>query len=78
MYWAFRLPLLYGEEDIAIARKWLDTVFGEINALQNEGKSARGTTEVLAVKEDKTIGWIEDAIWEEKMRLCEILPEESL
>ncbi|KAK0241150.1 carboxylesterase [Armillaria nabsnona] len=78
VYWAFRLPLLYGEEDVVFARKWLDTVFDEINALQKEGKSARGTTEVLAVKEDKTIGWIEDSVWEEKMRLCDILPEESL
>ncbi|KAK0195962.1 carboxylesterase [Armillaria mellea] len=76
-YWAFRLPLLYGGEDVAIARKWLDTVFDEIDALQREGNSARGITDVLTVKADKTIGWIEDPVWEEKMRLCEILPESS-
>ncbi|KAK0212301.1 carboxylesterase [Desarmillaria ectypa] len=77
MYWAFRLPMLYTEEDVSIARKWLDTVFGEINTLQEEGKSTHGPREVLALKGDKTMGWIEDAVWEEKMRLREILPEES-
>ncbi|KAK0459277.1 carboxylesterase [Desarmillaria tabescens] len=77
VYWAFRLPMLYAEKDVAIARKWLETVFSEINMLQDEGKSSRGPREVLALKEDKTIGWIEDAVWEEKMRLCKILPERS-
>ncbi|PCH34967.1 carboxylesterase [Wolfiporia cocos MD-104 SS10] len=74
-FWALRLPIL--EPDQAdIARQWLDTIDVEIKYAEANGNQ-RGLREVLALKEDKTIGWVEDDRWNAVMRLCEALPGES-
>ena len=71
--WTFRLATLT-DEQVPVARSWLDAVEREFDALEG---SARGPREVLVLTEDKKIEWREDASWERLMRLTSALPGEG-
>lgn len=73
--WALRLPTL-DPQQADVARSWLDTIAHEVAALEKAGKPTTPVTEVLALKEDKTIGWQQDAKWERYMQLRLALPGE--
>ncbi|KAF7317744.1 Carboxylic ester hydrolase [Mycena kentingensis (nom. inval.)] len=75
MLWAFRVPNLT-ESQMDVARNWLDRVQEETTAIEKAGKSVHGLRDilVLGLGKDDAIGWTEDALWEEKMRLLDALP----
>lgn len=73
--WALRLPILQPSQ-ADIARQWLDTIADAVKTAEAEGNT-KELQEVLALKEDKTIGWKQDDRWDELMRLREALPGES-
>jgi hypothetical protein len=50
-------------EQLQVIGDWLDILFKEIEELE-EGKAPRSPREVLALKEDKSIGWVEDPRWD--------------
>ncbi|PSS37448.1 hypothetical protein PHLCEN_2v655 [Hermanssonia centrifuga] len=74
--WAFRLPSLLPDQ-VEIARAWLDAVAHELESVEKEGVMKRSATQILALKEDKTIGWIEDEKWDRYMALRHVLPGED-
>ncbi|KAI0084081.1 carboxylesterase [Irpex rosettiformis] len=74
--WAFRLPTLQ-EDQVGVARSWLDAIAREVEALEKAGKPLRTAREVLALRKDKSIGWEEDARWEHYMKLRCALPGEE-
>ncbi|KZV76028.1 alpha/beta-hydrolase [Peniophora sp. CONT] len=74
--WAFRKPAL-NEDQVPVAREWLNTIATELARLQSGG-APRGEREILTLKEDRTIGWTEDARWEEYMRIRRALPGEDV
>ena len=55
----------------------MNTVATELARLQAGGAS-RGVREILTLKEDRTIGWTEDAQWDEYMRIRKALPGEDV
>ncbi|KAF7317742.1 Carboxylic ester hydrolase [Mycena kentingensis (nom. inval.)] len=75
MLWAFRAPNLT-ESQMDVARNWLDRVQEETAAIEKAGKSVHGLRDilVLGLGKDDAIGWTEDALWEQKMRLLDALP----
>ncbi|KAI0077724.1 alpha/beta-hydrolase [Panus rudis PR-1116 ss-1] len=74
--WALREPVLQPAQ-VETAQAWLDAVDSEVKKLEEEGKNQHSVLEVLALKEDKTIGWIEDTRWDSMMRLSQVLPGEG-
>lgn len=69
---AFRAPAL-APEQIDIAKNWLDRIRTEVEVLEKEGKPLRDLKVVLALQEDKTIGWKEDNKWDTIISLHEVL-----
>ncbi|ESK82478.1 putative carboxylesterase [Moniliophthora roreri MCA 2997] len=70
--WHYRLPVLE-EEDVVIAKAWLDRVDDEVKALEKVGSSSLDVRKVLALKKDKTIEWDDDEMWEVKMEMSDIV-----
>ncbi|EPQ55190.1 carboxylesterase [Gloeophyllum trabeum ATCC 11539] len=73
--WALRIPSLEYDQAVT-AGAWLDRIDKEIKEI--EGKSAGALADgdlktVLALREDKTIGWIEDKRWDELMKIASVL-----
>jgi hypothetical protein len=67
--WAFRLPVLE-EDQVKIAREWLESVDRETKAAEKKDKPSGGDPrDVLMLRKDKTIGWEKDSLWDEMMRL---------
>ncbi|TFK34010.1 carboxylesterase [Crucibulum laeve] len=75
--WAFRLPNLT-KEQVEITKRWLNRFFEELKTLEKEGKSSSGLKTVLALREDRTIGWDLDEKWDRLMSLRDILPGEKI
>lgn len=73
--WALRLPTLEPLQ-ADVARKWLDAIDAAVRSVEAQGNT-KGLQEVLALKEDKTIGWRGDDRWDELMRLRVALPSET-
>ncbi|KAK0240979.1 Alpha/Beta hydrolase protein [Armillaria nabsnona] len=73
--WHLRLPSLEPSQ-AKIARAWIRRVDEESTILEPEGKPSRANNEVFALCEDKSIKWVEDDKWAEKMRLLVTLPGE--
>ncbi|OCH89198.1 carboxylesterase [Obba rivulosa] len=71
--WALHLPMLK-EDQIGVARAWLEAISSAVAAA--ECGECRNPHEVLALNEDKAIGWKEDDRWDELMRLWQALPGE--
>ena len=59
-----------------IARAWLMAIEKETRALADAGRPLHAAKEVLVLREDKSIGWEDDKIYESIMRLAEALPAE--
>ncbi|OBZ67787.1 hypothetical protein A0H81_12181 [Grifola frondosa] len=74
--WALRLPIIEPSQ-ADVARAWLDAVAAEVKAVESGDTLSRGLQQVLALKEDKTIGWKQDDLWDNLMRLLEALPGET-
>ena len=74
--WAFRLPALK-DDQVAIARAWLNVVAREVDDLEKEGTAKHALGQVLALTKEKTIEWQEDKYWDEVMRMCTLLPGEQ-
>ncbi|KAI0692905.1 carboxylesterase [Cytidiella melzeri] len=74
--WAFRIPSLV-QDQVEVARSWLEAIAREVEVLEKAGKPLRSETEVLALKEDRVVGWKEDAKWEHYMELRRALPGET-
>ncbi|KAK0207452.1 hypothetical protein IW262DRAFT_1302783 [Armillaria fumosa] len=60
-----------------IARAWIRRVDEERTNLEREGRLSRSNDEVFALCEDKSITWVKDDKWTEKMRLFVTLPGET-
>ncbi|KAK0240977.1 Alpha/Beta hydrolase protein [Armillaria nabsnona] len=73
--WHLRLPSLEPSQ-AKIARAWIRRVDEERTILEREGKPSRANDEVFALCEDKSIKWVKDDKWTEKMRLLVTLPGE--
>ncbi|KAF8997843.1 carboxylesterase [Cyathus striatus] len=71
--WALRVPNL-DEDQVGVAKDWVDKVQKEIKQL--EWNSRRSQIELLALQEDKSIGWTKDHKWEWFMKLHDIVPGE--
>jgi len=63
-------------DQIPVALAWLHAVDAEIRRLQ-AGGAPKGLKNILALKEDKTVGWIEDAKWDGYMKAKVALPGEG-
>lgn len=72
---AFRTPELEGDQ-VDVARNWLDRIKTEVEELEKHGKPLRDVKMILALQEDKTIGWMEDRKWETIVSLHKVLPGE--
>ncbi|CCM06018.1 uncharacterized protein FIBRA_08262 [Fibroporia radiculosa] len=72
--WTLRLPSL-DESQADVARAWLDSIVEETKVVETQGNT-RGLHEVLALNEDRTIGWRADDRWDELIRLRVALPGE--
>ncbi|EED80621.1 predicted protein [Postia placenta Mad-698-R] len=73
--WALRIPNLEPQQ-AEVARKWLDAIDAEVKQVEEHG-NGRDLQEVLALNEDRTIGWKPDERWNELMRLRAALPSEA-
>ena len=74
--WAFRLPLLK-DDQVAIARSWLNVIAREVEALEQEGTAKHTQGQVLTLTTDRTIEWQVDKYWDQYMRVCSALPGEQ-
>lgn len=74
--WAFRLPALK-DDQVVIARAWLNVVAREVDELEKEGTAKRSLGQVLALTKDKAIEWQEDKYWDGVMKMCTLLPGEQ-
>ncbi|KIY66537.1 carboxylesterase [Cylindrobasidium torrendii FP15055 ss-10] len=72
--WHLRLPSLE-KDQVNIAQEWLARIDQETRWLERGGEE-RPITQVLALKRDKTIAWVDDEVWHEKMSLLKTLPNE--
>jgi hypothetical protein len=67
--WALRFPSLE-QDQVDIAREWLNKVAEEVNRLINGGSSTRpDLREMLTLKEDRSIAWTKDKEWDTLMKL---------
>ena len=73
--WAFRVPVLRSAQ-AEVARAWLTIIAAELQKLETEGKSGRGVKEILTLREDKTIEWMEDARWDGVIKKAKAFPGE--
>ncbi|CAL1698757.1 unnamed protein product [Somion occarium] len=75
--WALRIPSLEPDQrKVAVA--WLDIIAAEVKKLeQGQEPSRRSVKDILALKADRSIGWITDGKWDEIMKLATVLPGES-
>ena len=73
--WSLRAPVLKPDQ-IELAQKWITTVETETRAIAAARRPLKGVREVLTLKEDKTIGWVEDVKYDEILRLAQVLPGE--
>ena len=75
--WALRIPTLKPNQvDIALA--WLDTIAAEVKILEEGSDGSQRTyQDILALKTDRSIGWIVDEHWARKMELAHVLPGEG-
>ncbi|KAH9916045.1 carboxylesterase [Fomitopsis serialis] len=77
LLWTLRLPSLEPSQIVA-ARTWLDVIDTETKSLEaGVNANARDPKKVLALQEDKTVGWKEDDRWDYLMRLRTAHPGES-
>ncbi|KAI5119079.1 hypothetical protein M0805_005497 [Coniferiporia weirii] len=74
LLWCFRMPALE-EDEVDIARAWLDVVDAELRKAEEAGAAVRDVRDVLTLREDRTVGWDEDRRFDEVMRLVQVLPE---
>lgn len=74
--WAFRLPLLQ-DDQVTIARSWLNVVAREVEALEREGSAKHALGQILALTEDRKIEWQADKHWDQFMKMCALLPGEQ-
>ncbi|KZT21067.1 alpha/beta-hydrolase [Neolentinus lepideus HHB14362 ss-1] len=73
--WALRIPSLQYDQAVTAAA-WLDRIAAEIEALEGENAEALARKDlktVLTLKEDRAIGWTEDARWDELMKIASVL-----
>ncbi|KAK7031470.1 carboxylic ester hydrolase [Favolaschia claudopus] len=70
--WTFRVPDL-NEEQIEVARVWLARIAEETQALENGGKTIKGSRDILVLGEDRTVEWKVDLQWDDKMKLMDAL-----
>ncbi|KDQ52807.1 hypothetical protein JAAARDRAFT_197885 [Jaapia argillacea MUCL 33604] len=68
--WALRIPSLEADQ-VPIATAWLDAIDDGIKNLEKGNE--QGLQKVMALKEDRTIGWIDDERWEQVMKVGEAL-----
>ena len=73
--WALRRPNLNARQ-WNTAERWLEAVHQELRNVIQSG-NAHASREVLTLKEDQSIGWTDDARYEEFMGLADILPGEE-
>ncbi|KAJ3509046.1 hypothetical protein NLJ89_g5425 [Agrocybe chaxingu] len=71
LLWALRTCSLESDQT-QIARQWIDRVFKEIDAMRG-GNSSKDARCMLALKEDKSIGWTMDEEWDWMMKLEGVL-----
>lgn len=64
------------DDQVAIARAWLNVVAREVDDLEKEGIAKHAVGRVLALTKGKTIEWQEDKYWDEVMRMCSLLAGE--
>jgi len=75
--WHLCHPLLK-DDQVLTAHAWLDAVAQEVDKLQKDGTSGHAVNEVLTLREDRSIGWDKDDKWDAMMKLCQILPGETM
>ncbi|KAF5392042.1 hypothetical protein D9757_003186 [Collybiopsis confluens] len=74
--WHLRVPEMTPEQ-VNIAKDWLRRVDEEIDELERDHReSTRDVKKILKLTVDKRIEWSMDELWNEKMRLVDILPGE--
>jgi hypothetical protein len=59
---------------VDVANVWLDAIAVEVKDLESNKKTMRGVTEMLTLRDDRTVGWTTDCRWEDMMRLATALP----
>lgn len=75
--WALRIPSLKPDQ-VNIALAWLDTITAEVKKLEQDSqRNKRSYKDILALKKDRSIGWIVDEQWTRKMELASVLPGEG-
>ncbi|KIK65101.1 hypothetical protein GYMLUDRAFT_39488 [Collybiopsis luxurians FD-317 M1] len=74
--WHFRVPVLTPDQ-VEVAKDWLRRVDKEVKELERCNGCSRDVKEILRLSKEKEIEWSVDGLWDEKMRLVEILPGES-
>jgi len=74
--WHLCRPLLK-DDQARIAHAWLDAVAHETEEVQRRGGAGHVVTEVLTLREDRSISWEKDDKWDTMMRLCQVLPGEK-
>jgi carboxylesterase type B len=73
--WHFRVPELTPEQ-LLVGKLWLKRVNEEVKELELNGLS-KDMKDILKLGKDKSIGWAVDNLWDEKMRLVDVLPGDS-
>lgn len=69
LLWAYRIPTLE-KDQLEVAKAWLNKTANEVDAMNKSGKSPeRNPRRILSLNEDRSISWIDDAKWEEIMKL---------
>ncbi|KAI6149684.1 Alpha/Beta hydrolase protein [Pisolithus tinctorius] len=75
--WALRVPIMsLPQKRVAVA--WLDAIDKELSILEREGKQTRALNQALTLREDQTIGWVEDKDWDQLMEIVKVLPGEDM
>ncbi|KAK7692787.1 hypothetical protein QCA50_004420 [Cerrena zonata] len=72
--WALRIPALQADQ-VSVALAWLDTIASEVKKVEQGNQ--RSYQDILALKTDRSIGWIVDEQWDRKMELAGVLPGEA-
>lgn len=69
MLWALLIPILK-QDQVDVAKGWLNRVSEEVNKLMNGEPSTRqDVRNMITLKEDRSIGWTKDEKWEKLMKL---------
>jgi len=67
--WALLIPILK-QDQVDVAKGWLNRVSEEVNKLMNGEPSTRqDVRNMITLKEDRSIGWTKDEKWEKLMKL---------